>query len=111
MDLGGAHSNYMTTINFATGEITCGNAPGQNSNMYGNIYGTTLTAPYSIRDVFKALGAEDTETWKGETFADGTYHTLDFFYFKVRLPQFSVADVKSYLLVHLAVFNRKLCHI
>jgi len=82
MDLGGCRSSATTTIDFATGEITCGTAPNVSGLSWdkASIYGTTLKAPYTLRDVFRALDAEDTEAWNGETFAEGTYHTLDFFY-------------------------------
>ena len=73
-DLGGIHGAQGTSINFTTGEISC-------DKNYGSMQGTSIKEDsYTLRDVFTALGLEDNEEWNGETFADGSYHTLDFFY-------------------------------
>ncbi len=72
-DLGGAHSASSVTIDFTTGNITTNNAKGK-------IDGTSINSSntYTLKDVITALGG--TEDWNGNTFADGTYHTMDFFY-------------------------------
>ena len=73
-DLGGVHNAVSTTINFATGEITCDSG--------GSINGTSIRGNYTLRDVFAAVQKTDFDEsqWDGNTFRSGTYHTLDFFY-------------------------------
>ena len=63
-DIGGIHSCAELTINFQTGEIT----------VNGSANGT-------LRSKFQAAGkGGSAENWNSNTFADGTNHTLKFFY-------------------------------
>lgn len=72
-DLGGIHNKADLSINFSTGAITITcqvrNADGQ---LYPKKYTTTL------KEQFEDAG----KTWNSntDTFADDTYHTLQFFY-------------------------------
>lgn len=63
-DIGGIHTRAELTINFQTGEIT----------VNGSANGT-------LRSKFQAAGkGGSAENWNINTFADGTNHTLKFFY-------------------------------
>lgn len=63
-DIGGIHTRAEMTINFQTGEIT----------VNGSANGT-------LRSKFQAAGkGGSAENWNSNTFADGTNHTLKFFY-------------------------------
>lgn len=63
-DIGGIHARAELTINFQTGEITV------NSSANG-----------TLRSKFQAAGkGGSAENWNSNTFADGTNHTLKFFY-------------------------------
>ncbi|KAB7789827.1 SpaA isopeptide-forming pilin-related protein [Bifidobacterium leontopitheci] len=62
-DLGGIHIASSLDVNFRTGEVSVTGRPG-----------TTL------KDLYQAAGATSVTQWNGDTFADGTYHTLNFFY-------------------------------
>ncbi len=63
-DIGGIHTRAELTINFQTGEIT----------VNGSANGT-------LRSKFQAAGkGGSAENWNSNTFADGTNHTLKFFY-------------------------------
>lgn len=63
-DMGGIHNETDLSINFKTGVV--------------DVAGRQTT----IRDRFKAAGKESVTSWRVDenTFADDTYHTLDFFY-------------------------------
>ena len=76
-DLGGIHNASSLEIDFATGAVTV--YWDRNNN---NAYDAGVDTPYqqtTLADAFAAAGS-DTAQFAGPTFADDTYHTLDFFY-------------------------------
>ena len=72
-DLGGIHDPVSININFRTGDITVNATGSENPNANVAIKRTLL-------DCFQKAGKEGTTAWNGNTFADDTYHTLNFFY-------------------------------
>ena len=62
-DIGGIHTSAKLTIDFQTGEIKVNDSPD----------GTLLSK-------FQEAKQDTTKGFKGDTFADGTNHTLKFFY-------------------------------
>ncbi|PLS24792.1 hypothetical protein BLI708_01260 [Bifidobacterium imperatoris] len=62
-DLGGIHNASTLDINFATGAVS--------------VSGVRQT---NLRALYAAAQKTGATTWRGNTFADGTYHTLKFFY-------------------------------
>ena len=62
-DIGGIHNRASLSINFRTGDI----------KVNDNYNGTLLTK-------YQEAGKADDTSWKGNTFADDTNHTLKFFY-------------------------------
>lgn len=62
-DIGGIHNMASLSINFRSGKI----------QINGSDKGTLLSA-------YQTAGAQDSTKWNGNTFADGTNHTLKFFY-------------------------------
>ena len=76
-DLGGIHNASSLEIDFATGAVTV--YWDRNNN---NAYDAGVDTPYqqtTLADAFAAAGS-DTAQFAGPTFADDTYHTLDFYY-------------------------------
>ena len=73
-DLGGIHDAVSVEIDFSTGYITISSASKAQPKF------TTYTT--TLKDQFIAAGKENSVAWSGSgsTFADKTYHTLDFFY-------------------------------
>ena len=77
-DLGGIHDAVSVNINFATGDITISSA-----STFDNAWGgadSFTTYNTTLRQQFINAGQEDSASWSRNTFADNTYHTLDFFY-------------------------------
>lgn len=62
-DLGGIHIASSLDINFRTGGVSVN---GRQIN--------------TLRGLYRDAGMESAARWSGDTFADGTYHTLNFFY-------------------------------
>ena len=82
-DLGGIHNATSIEINFETGSVVIYDDsslneqnPGYRNNKYDN--GEKVYQRTTLRDLFNA-GNNDPR-FDGDTFADDTYHTLDFFY-------------------------------
>lgn len=70
-DLGGIHDAARVTIDFSTGNI----------NVYdSNDHDVTPDNMNTLHECYETAQAESTVKWSGNTFADNTYHTLDFFY-------------------------------
>lgn len=108
-DLGGIHDKSSIEINFADGSVVIYD-DANNDNVYnGN------DTPYeqtTLRALFReALGSDfDASDFSGNTFADDTYHTLDFFYLErgntdsnmslkynlVNIPESGVLKVDQY---------------
>lgn len=74
-DVGGIHDRTGLSINFATGKVVT-----YDGSSYGNPQ--THYTETTIKKMFeKALGDQvDHQAFKGDTFRDGTYHTLQFYY-------------------------------
>ena len=80
-DLGGIHNASSLEIDFATGAVTV--YWDRNNN---NAYDAGIDTPYqqiTLADAFAAAGS-GTAQFAGPTFADDTYHTLDFYYLGTR---------------------------
>lgn len=72
-DVGGIHDRVQLTINFATGNVEIKNG-AQYAQYYPNLYSKTTTIAQLVQDAGANIELQ------GNTLADGTYHTLDFFY-------------------------------
>ena len=78
-DLGGIHDATALEINFSTGKVYVyddengNNAYDEGEWLYNGNDGQTL------KQIFQAAG-RGTSGFSGDTFADDTFHTLDFFY-------------------------------
>lgn len=70
-DLGGIHDAARVTIDFSTGEIHAYDVNG------GDV---TPNKMNTLRECYETAQAGSTVEWSNNTFADNTYHTLDFFY-------------------------------
>lgn len=79
-DMGGIHGARSIRVDLQTGYVRVfqdSNGDGvwqSNETLYNKAKGETL------RECFKLAGREDSVTWRGETFSDGTEHTLKLFY-------------------------------
>ena len=73
-DLGGIHDAASVTIDFSTGKIVVKNSQGEE---------VTPENMKTLRECFEQANRSDQVAWSSSvpnTFADNTYHTLDFFY-------------------------------
>lgn len=77
-DLGGIHDTTSLEINFATGDVVVYQDAGERNNAYDS--GEDFFERSTLKAKFVAANAYTTAGFTGDTFADGTTHTLDFFY-------------------------------
>ncbi len=77
-DLGGIHDTTSLEINFATGAVVVYEDSGERNNAYDS--GEDFFERSTLKAKFVAANAYTTAGFDGDTFADGTTHTLDFFY-------------------------------
>ncbi len=68
-DLGGIHGVSTLDIDFSTGEVKISDVGTSGS-----------TGTYTLRELFRAAGREDSVEWSGDTFADYSKHSMNFFY-------------------------------
>lgn len=84
-DLGGIHDATSIQINFSTGDIIVYNDQNGDNEYNRDDDGSPISQT-TLRDAFDVAGVSTAEFADGsngtdrDTFADGTYHTLDFFY-------------------------------
>ncbi len=85
-DLGGIHDEATLEIDFSSGEVLVyvdGAKGDHDRDGEYNKEDDTLAYRKTLRDLYVEAGAKDRTIWSDktpETFADETYHTLDFFY-------------------------------
>lgn len=77
-DLGGIHDRMGLTIDFRTGEIRVTDETSYGAGDFGEEHHAYRTT--TIRDAFEAAGKTEGMVFRGDTFGDNTYHTLQFFY-------------------------------
>lgn len=77
-DLGGIHDTTSLEINFATGDVVVYQDDGERNNAYDKKEPTFEQS--TLKKKFEDAKAYTTAGFDGNTFADGTIHTLDFFY-------------------------------
>lgn len=77
-DLGGIHDTTSLEINFATGAVVVYQDDGTRNNAYDQ--NETTFEQSTLKAKFEATNAYTTAGFTDNTFADGTTHTLDFFY-------------------------------
>lgn len=110
-DLGGIHDKSSIEINFADGSVVIYHDVN-NDNVYNENDDGTPYEETTLRALFQAaLGSDfDASDFDGYTFADNTYHTLDFFYLErgntdsnmslkynlVNIPESGVLKVDQY---------------
>ncbi len=79
-DLGGIHGATSLEINFATGDVYV-YGDGNGNNEYDNARTDTLYQHTTIRACFEdAYNTQSPTGFNDNTFSDGSYHTLNFFY-------------------------------
>lgn len=75
-DLGGIHNEASLEINFQTGNVIV----KRTDRSYGTEIESTVQST-KLKKLFKNAGKDvPASYWNNNTFADGTYHTLKFFY-------------------------------
>ena len=77
-DLGGIHDTTSLEINFKTGAVVVYQDGGTFNNAYDS--GEKIFEQSTLKKKFEDAKAYTTAGFDGNTFADGTIHTLDFFY-------------------------------
>lgn len=94
-DLGGIHGVSTLSIDFSTGEVRIGDVGSK-----GN------TGTYTLRELYQAAGREGSVSWNGDTFADYSTHTMNFFYME-RGNQLSNMKIKYNLVGGGSISARK----
>lgn len=82
-DLGGIHDEATLEIDFSSGEVLVyvdGAIGDHDRNGEYNEADDTLAYRKTLRELYQKADAEGRTSWNGNTFADETYHTLNFFY-------------------------------
>ena len=75
-DLGGIHNATSVTIDFESGAVVVYGDNDQNGHFNS---GDSVFDQHTLKEAYAAAAA-DTTGFDGETYADNSYHTLDFFY-------------------------------
>lgn len=82
-DVGGIHQPSSLQINFKTGVVNVnrnfGDAVYQVQNERGAGW-PEYVATTNLLERYTTAGRADSTQWNGNTFADGSYHTIDFYY-------------------------------
>lgn len=79
-DLGGIHDTTSLEINFATGAVVVYQDGGERNNAYDKDKNELTFEQSTLKEKFDEAGFDTSQGFTGNTFADGTNHTLDFFY-------------------------------
>lgn len=79
-DLGGIHDTTSLEINFATGAVVVYQDGGERNNAYDKDKNELTFEQSTLKEKFDEAGFNTSQGFTGNTFADGTNHTLDFFY-------------------------------
>lgn len=73
-DLGGCHNTITVDIDFSTGDVIVTHTANGGATAEPQVRTT-------LKEIFEAANmAGDSSDWSGNTFSDGTYHTMNFFY-------------------------------
>ena len=75
-DVGGLHDRSTLSINFANGSVTVKGGGSYNTSSTNTPTYTNTT----IKAMFGAAGVDTSTGFSGNTFANGTYHSISFYY-------------------------------
>lgn len=78
-DLGGIHDACAVEINFQTGNI-CVYKDSNKNGVFDEGESRYNEGTATLKSMFESASREGGVTWNNNTFADESYHTLDFFY-------------------------------
>lgn len=80
-DLGGIHDATALEINFSSGRVyVYDDTDGDNQYDPGETVYNGNGRGQALLEIFTQAGVADNYSWNGSTFANDSYHTLDFFY-------------------------------